>query len=111
MDVEQVPERLAVLAEPNRFRIVELLRSGPRSVGEIVEALGLAQPHVSRHLRILHDAGLVQVRPQAQRRIYSLRRAPFEELNAWFTAVTAIWSERMDRLDAYLQQVEAQETA
>jgi DNA-binding transcriptional ArsR family regulator len=69
-------ETLQALAEPNRFQIVELLRDGPRSVGDMVHRLGLRQPQVSKHLRVLSDAGLVDVRVDAQRRIYALRKIP-----------------------------------
>ena len=74
---------LIALAEPNRLRIVELLRERPRPVGEIAKRLRLRQPQVSKHLRVLSDAGLVDVRPVAQQRIYELRSAPFDELDKW----------------------------
>src|SRR2546425_11072720 len=76
-------ETLKALAEPNRFQIVELLLDGPRPVGDMVDRLGLHQPHVSKHLRVLSDAGLVDVRVDAQRRIYALRPAPLQELEVW----------------------------
>ena len=71
-------ETLQALAEPNRFQIVELLRDGPRPVGDMVHRLGLRQPQVSKHLRVLSDAGLVDVRVDAQRRIYALRPEPLK---------------------------------
>ena len=74
---------LRALAEPHRFHIVELLRDGPRPVGDVVNHLGLRQPQVSKHLRVLSDAGLVDVRVDAQRRIYTLRAAPLQELEGF----------------------------
>ncbi len=106
MNETDVPGRLAALAEPNRFRIVELLRSGPRPVGGIVTALGLAQPQVSRHLRILGEADLVEAHRQAQQRIYRLRAQSFRELDAWFATFSRIWEDRMDQLDELLQEPE-----
>jgi DNA-binding transcriptional ArsR family regulator len=93
------------LAEPNRLRIVELLRSGPLSVGEVAERLGLNQPQTSKHLRVLCDAGLVEVQASANRRIYKLRPEPFKELDDWLETYRQIWEERFDRLDDYLQEL------
>jgi DNA-binding transcriptional ArsR family regulator len=93
-----------VIAEPNRFRIVELLGRSPRSVSEIVTALEIGQPQVSRHLRILKDAGLVAVRKQGQQRIYSLQPFPFEEISQWLESFSHQWVGRMDTLDAYLAE-------
>jgi DNA-binding transcriptional ArsR family regulator len=94
---------LSALAEPNRFQIVELLRRKPRAVGEIVERLGLRQPQVSKHLRVLSEAGLVEVRPVAQQRIYSLRAEPFKEIDAWLERYRRIVAERFDRFDDILR--------
>ncbi|GAA1578142.1 metalloregulator ArsR/SmtB family transcription factor [Actinomadura kijaniata] len=102
MDADNVPGLLGVLAEPNRFRIVELLRGGPRPVNGIVEALGLGQPQVSRHLKVLGEAGFVTAHRQAQQRIYRLRPEPFQEIDAWFATFARIWEDRLDRLDALL---------
>ncbi|OUS75955.1 transcriptional regulator [Paenibacillus sp. MY03] len=93
---------LLTLAEPNRFNIVELLRNGPKSVGEIVQALGISQPHVSRHLRILSEAGMVRSRSQAQLRIYSLEAGPFQELDEWFDSFSILWEERLDNFEEYM---------
>jgi DNA-binding transcriptional ArsR family regulator len=93
---------LTALAEPNRLRIVELLRDGPRPVGEIGQRLRLRQPQVSKHLRVLKDVGLVDVQPRAQQRLYELRAKPLRELNAWVERFRSIWDERFDRLDEYL---------
>jgi DNA-binding transcriptional ArsR family regulator len=100
---------LRALAEPNRFQIVELLRDGPRPVGDMVNRLGLRQPQVSKHLRVLSDAGLVEVRVDAQRRIYALRPAPLQELEAWLERYRRIWEASYQRLDALLDEMKARE--
>jgi len=97
------------LMEPNRFHIVELLRDGPLTVGEITERLGLQQPQVSKHLKVLSEAAIVEVQPQANRRIYQLRREPFQELEAWLHSFRHLWDERFDRLDDYLLELQARE--
>jgi DNA-binding transcriptional ArsR family regulator len=97
---------LSALAEPNRLQIVELLRRKPRAVGEIVAQLGLRQPQVSKHLRVLSDAGLVEVRAVAQHRIYSLRAEPFRELDAWLERYRRIVEERFDRLENIIREKE-----
>lgn len=91
------------LMEPNRLHIVELLREGPLTVGEISARLGLAQPQVSKHLKVLSKAAIVEVRPQANRRIYRLRREPFQELESWLQSFRRLWEERFDRLDDLLE--------
>lgn len=96
---------LSALSEPNRLRIIEMLRERPCTVNEIVQALGLPQPLVSKHLRVLREAGMVQVRPHAQQRVYELRPAPFQELDAWVGTFRRLWEGRLDRLDGYLQEV------
>jgi DNA-binding transcriptional ArsR family regulator len=102
-------ETLQALAEPNRFQIVELLREGPRPVGDMVQRLGLRQPQVSKHLRVLSDAGLVDVRVDAQRRIYALRPAPLKELEAWIERYRRVWEANFQRLDGVLQELKAKE--
>jgi len=97
---------LTALAEPNRFHIVQFLQEGPHSVGEIVDQLKLPQPQVSKHLRILTEAGLVEVQPVAQRRIYQLRAKPFQELDQWLESFRSIWDDRLDRLDEYLLELQ-----
>ena len=94
---------LSALAEPNRFRIVELLRSGPRHVGEIEKRLELQQPQVSKHLRVLRDAGLVVSSVDAQRRLYQLRPQPFRELDEWLDRYRSYWDGRLDDLEAHLE--------
>jgi len=100
---------LRALAEPNRFQIVELLRRGPRPVGEMVHRLRLRQSQVSKHLRVLSDAGLVDVRVDAQRRIYARRPAPLRELEAWLERYRRLWEENFQRLDALLDELKTGE--
>ena len=101
MSVSAVME---ALAEPNRRRIVELLQDGERSVGELVGGTGLAQPAVSKHLRVLKDAGLVEVRREAQRRLYRIRPQPLAELDAWLEPYRKLWNERLDLLERHLKE-------
>jgi DNA-binding transcriptional ArsR family regulator len=101
-------ETLRALAEPNRFQIVELLRKGPRPVGDLVNRLGLRQPQVSKHLRVLSTAGLVEVRVDAQRRIYTLRPAPLQELEEWVERYRQLWEGNFQRLDALLDRMKTQ---
>lgn len=95
-------QTFSALAEPNRLNIVDLLLDGPLPVGEIAEKLELNQPQTSKHLRILCDAGLVQVQPVANRRIYRLRPEPLQELDSWLDSYRRMWETRLDRLDDYL---------
>ncbi|GHO56200.1 transcriptional regulator [Ktedonobacter robiniae] len=97
------------LTEPNRLHIIELLRDGPLTVGEITDRLGLQQPQVSKHLKVLSEAGIVEVQPQANRRIYRLRREPFQELESWLYSFRHLWEERFDRLDDYLLEIQGTE--
>jgi DNA-binding transcriptional ArsR family regulator len=99
----------SALMEPHRLHIVELLRDGPLTVGEITERLGLQQPQVSKHLKVLSEAAIVEVQPQANRRIYKLRREPFQELETWLQSFRRLWEERFDRLDDYLLELQAAE--
>lgn len=94
---------IEVLAEPNRRRILDLLRDGERPVGELVAALGLSQPAVSKHLRVLREAGLVTVRTDAQKRVYRIRPAPLAELDAWLEPYRRLWSASLDRLERHLE--------
>ena len=87
------------LADPTRRRIVETLRSGELQVGEIVQQAGIHQSGVSRHLRILHESGFVSVRPDGQRRLYSLKPEPFRELDEWLSQYRGLWEARLDRLE------------
>src|ERR1700710_2852639 len=91
-----------VLAEPNRRRILDLLRGGERPVGDLVADLGLSQPAVSKHLRVLRDADLVRVRTDAQRRLYSVSPQPLRELDEWLAPYRALWQGSLDALEAHL---------
>lgn len=92
------------LADPTRRRIVETLRAGERQVNDIVALAGIHQSGVSRHLRILHGAGFVSMRPDGQRRLYSLRPEPFRELDRWLAGYRELWEARLDRLGAALER-------
>jgi DNA-binding transcriptional ArsR family regulator len=91
-----------VLAEPTRRRILDLLLERSRAVGEIVEALGLSQPGVSKHLRVLREGGFVDVRQDAQRRFYELRPGPLAEVDAWLEPYRRLWADRLDALERHL---------
>ena len=95
---------LQVLAEPRRLAILDLLREGERPVGELVDRLGVSQPAVSKHLRVLRDAGLVDVRADAQRRLYRVRPEPLVELDDWLAAYRTLWTTHLDRLEDHLDQ-------
>jgi DNA-binding transcriptional ArsR family regulator len=92
------------LADPTRLRIVEAMKLGECAVAEIVERVDIQQSGVSRHLRILHEAGIVTVRPEGQRRIYALRHEPFAELDAWTREYRKLWEGRLDRFGAELER-------
>jgi DNA-binding transcriptional ArsR family regulator len=92
------------LADQTRRRIVEALLNGERQVNDIVEQAGIHQSGVSRHLRILHEAGFVSMRPEGQRRLYSLRAEPFRELDKWLGQYRKLWEARLDRLGAALEK-------
>ena len=102
-------DTFAALAEPNRFRIVELLRVGPRSVNEIGERLRLKQPLVSKHLRVLKGAGLVDVHPRAQQRLYALRGRPLRQLHDWLERYRQLWDARFESLDELVTEIQQQE--
>jgi DNA-binding transcriptional ArsR family regulator len=97
-----VADPFQTLADPSRRRVVEALLRGERAVNDLVAELDLAQPGVSRHLRILLEAGFVRVRPDGQRRLYSLAPGPFQELDAWLARYRALWEGRLDRLEQAL---------
>lgn len=98
------PTTFSALAEPHRLQIVELLRDKPRPVGEIVVKLHMNQPQVSKHLKVLSDAGLVSATPQANVRVYGLAPDKFKELDEWVKKYRKLWEERFDRLDLLLQK-------
>jgi DNA-binding transcriptional ArsR family regulator len=95
-----------VLADPNRRRILELLRDEELPVGDLVSALRISQPGVSKHLRVLRTAGLVAVRPDAQRRMYRVRFEPLIELDAWLEPYRRVWTDRLDALERHLDEME-----
>lgn len=97
---------LAVLAEPTRRRIVDTLRRRESSVGDLVTVLGMSQPAVSKHLRVLREAGVVSVRTAAQQRIYRLEPGPFRELDAWLTPYRKLWTTHLDALERHLDSKE-----
>ena len=94
-----------VLAEPNRRRILDLLREEQRPVGALVSALHISQPAVSKHLRVLREAGLVEVTVDAQRRVYRLRPEPLQEIDEWLTPYRVAWSRRLDALEQHLDDM------
>jgi DNA-binding transcriptional ArsR family regulator len=95
-----------VLAEPARRDILDLLRTRELSVGELVDQLSLSQPGVSKHLRVLREAGLVEVRPAGQRRVYELRAEPLAEIDRWLRPYRRFWSSRLDALERHLDDEE-----
>lgn len=93
-----------VLAEPHRRQILRTLLDGERPAGALVETLDLAQPTVSKHLKVLREAGLVRVRPEGTRRLFSLDPRPLAELDAWLAPFRERWADRLDRLERHLDQ-------
>ncbi len=107
-------QTFTALAEPNRLAIIDLLRAGAQPVGTIGERLRLNQPQVSKHLKVLRDAGLVAVQPRAQQRVYALQAAPLRALDDWLAPFRAQWDERLSNLERYLiemQEVEAEQAS
>jgi DNA-binding transcriptional ArsR family regulator len=101
-----VPVAIEVLAEPHRLQILDVLRRGESSVGALVDELGTSQPLVSKHLRVLRDAGLVGVRVDKQRRLYRLQLEPLIELDSWLEPYRRMWRASLDRLEAHLTEGE-----
>lgn len=99
----------SALAEPSRLRIVELLRNGPLNVGEVAAQLDIRQPQASKHLKVLLEAGLVEVHAEANRRNYKLRTAPLQHMDNWLSAYRTMWEQRHDKLDHYLHQLQMQQ--
>jgi len=95
-----------IIAEPNRRAILGLLISSQQSVGEIERQLRMPQPTVSKHLRVLRDAGFVESTVDAQRRLYRLKPEPFQELDAWLDQFRRFWSEHVDALERYLDRMD-----
>jgi DNA-binding transcriptional ArsR family regulator len=97
-------QAVEALIDPTRRRIVELLAEGERSAGELAAEFDVSRPAVSRHLRVLREHGLVSVRTDAQRRLYSLDPAPLEELDAWLGRYRSFWTQRLDALETQLRR-------
>ena len=95
-----------IIAEPNRRAILSLLVSSEQSVGEIESQLGMAQPTVSKHLRVLREAGFVEATVDAQRRLYRLKPEPFQEMDAWLAPFRQFWSAHLDALERHLDRME-----
>jgi DNA-binding transcriptional ArsR family regulator len=107
--IEAVDSSFTIVAEPNRRAILSLLLSSEHSVGEIERELRLSQPSVSKHLRVLRDAGFVESRIEAQRRLYRLRPEPLMELDAWLDPFRRLWSRHLDALEQHLEKMEKME--
>jgi DNA-binding transcriptional ArsR family regulator len=104
--MRRVESAFAIIAEPNRRAILSLLASSERSVGEIERQLRMPQPSVSKHLRVLREAGFVESRVDAQRRLYRLRPEPLMELDAWLAPFRRFWSKHVDALEQHLEKME-----
>ncbi|KRE39163.1 ArsR family transcriptional regulator [Janibacter sp. Soil728] len=96
------------IAEPTRRRILDAVRGGERSVSDLVEIVGMHQPGVSRHLKVLREAGLVEVRRDAQRRLYRLQPEPLRELDEWLGPYRAMWADHLDALEQHLERTATQ---
>jgi DNA-binding transcriptional ArsR family regulator len=103
------PKTLAALGEPNRLRIIELLRTGPRPVNDIRGRLKLRQSQASQHLKVLKDVGLVEMEPRAQQRFYRLRGEPLKQLHEWLDRYRHIWDERFEALDKIVEELKRKE--
>jgi DNA-binding transcriptional ArsR family regulator len=104
-----VESTFAIIAEPNRRAILSLLASSERSVGEIEHQLRMPQPSVSKHLRVLREAGFVEARSDAQRRVYRIRPEPFMEIDAWLIPFRRFWSKHVDALERHLDRMDRME--
>ena len=100
-------ETFRALADPSRLQIVDLLLREPLPVGRVAERLGIRQPQASKHLRTLSDAGLVEVHPDAQLRIYALRAQPFQEIDGWLERYRSVFEQQFERLDQVLAELQA----
>ncbi len=100
---------LSALGEPSRLQLVELLRTGPYSVSQLVERLGIRQPQVSKHLRVLSGTGIVAAERAGRHRIYHLEDAPFEQVADWVDTFEKLWEVRLDSLGAFLESIESED--
>ena len=107
--MEMSPETLAALGEPNRLRIVELLRAGPRPVNDIHVRLEPRQSQASQHLKVLRDVGLVEMEPRAQQRFYRLRPEPLKQVHEWLDRYRHIWEQRFEELDKVVEELKRKE--
>jgi DNA-binding transcriptional ArsR family regulator len=105
-----MPSTFEVLAEPNRRQIMDLLLAAERPVGDLVSATSLSQPSISKHLRVLRDAGLVEARGEAQRRVYRVRPEPLRDIDEWLGPYRELWASRLDALEDHLDEMQAEET-
>jgi DNA-binding transcriptional ArsR family regulator len=101
-----MPSAFAIIAEPNRRAILSLLVSSEQSVGEIERQLRMPQPTVSKHLRVLRDAGFVEASVDAQRRLYRIKPEPLQEVAAWLAPFRRLWSDHLDKLERHLDRME-----
>ena len=99
-------DAFAVLAEPTRRRILDALRRGDRTVGDLAAALAVSQPAVSKHLRVLREAGFVSARPAAQQRVYRIEPRPLRDVDAWLAPYRALWERHLDALETMLDEEE-----
>ena len=99
---------LAVLAEARRVQILELLLDRPRAVGDLVSAMAISQPAVSKHLRVLREAGFVEADVDAQRRIYRIRPEPLQAVDEWLAPFRRLWADRLDALEHHLDDIDPQ---
>ena len=104
--IKTVESAFAIIAEPNRRAILSLLVSSPQSVGEIARQLRLSQPTVSKHLRVLREAGFVEATVDAQRRLYRLKPEPLQEVEAWLAPFRRFWSAHVDALERHLDRMD-----
>ena len=108
--LQVINQMLSALAESNRFNIIETLKNGNHTVNEIAEILQIRQPQVSKHLKVLNEAGLVTVNPIKQKHVYSLAIEPFENLQEWTISIRETWNNRLDRLEEYMEEYVEKQT-
>jgi DNA-binding transcriptional ArsR family regulator len=104
MKADQAANPFEMVAEPSRRAILDLLLKGPRPVGELSRETGLSQPNTSRHLRVLREAGLVESRPDGQRRLYALRGEGFADLARWLAPYVVLWQRGLEALETHLEE-------